>query len=143
MPIRTRRPRAARGKRPQHLHVALGVVERRGRLLICRRLDGDAFGGYWEFPGGKKEAAESWEGCLRRELREELGISISRIRPYGQLRSRYQRRPVLFRIFRCRLARGRPRPLQAEALRWVSARELAFYRFPPANDPLLKRLVSH
>ena len=56
-------------RKPPRVQVALAVIERRGRYLICRRRADDHFGGYWEFPGGKKDAEESWEACVRRELR--------------------------------------------------------------------------
>ena len=120
---------------------ALAVIERRGRVLICRRRRGGFLGGYWEFPGGKRDPGESWEACLRRELREELGVSVAGVRPLCRLRHRYPGRPVfVFQVFRCRIARGRPRPLSASALRWVAPERLARYRFPPANRGLLARL---
>ena len=128
--------------RPLSIQAALALIERRGRFLICRRKPGDFLGGYWEFPGGKRKPGESWETCLRRELREELGVSIRRIRPDGVLRYRYRDRAILFRVFRCAIAQGRPHPLAAQALRWVPASQLARYRFPPANRPLLTRLLS-
>jgi len=129
-------------RRPRRVHAALAVIERRGSYLICRRKPGGHLGGYWEFPGGKREPGESWEACLRRELREELGVGLRSIRPYGTMRYRYADRTVFFRAFRCAIASGKPRPLDAQALRWVRPNRLRRYRFPPANQPLLERLWS-
>ena len=56
------------------IEVGAGLVFRKGKLLITQRRPQDHLGGLWEFPGGKREAAESFEDCLVRELREELGI---------------------------------------------------------------------
>ena len=122
------------------IHAAIAVIERRGRYLICRRRRDDSLGGYWEFPGGKREAGETWEACLRRELREELGVAVRAIRIYGRMQYRYPDGIVSFRIFRCAIARGRPKPLDAQALRWIPLDQLRRYRFPPANRPLVKRL---
>ena len=122
------------------IHAAIAVIERRGRYLICQRRHDDSLGGYWEFPGGKREAGETWEACLRRELREELGVAIRAIRVYGRMQYRYPDGVVSFRIFRCAIARGRPKPLDAQALRWIPLNRLGRYRFPPANRPLVKRL---
>jgi mutator protein MutT len=49
---------------------------RRRRLLLSTRPEGKAYAGFWEFPGGKIEAGETVEEALRRELQEELGITI-------------------------------------------------------------------
>lgn len=57
--------------------VAVGVLVRPdGAFLLTSRPQGKAYAGYWEFPGGKLEAGESVEQALRRELQEELGITI-------------------------------------------------------------------
>ena len=127
-------------RQPRIVHVAIAVIERRGEVLICRRRARDSFGGYWEFPGGKREAGESWSDCLRRELKEELGVRVMRVSPAGRLYHRLRRREAFFRVFRCRLNGGRPRPLAAQAVRWVPLARLARYRFPPANAPLIRRL---
>ncbi len=129
-------------RQPKVVHVAIAVIERRGCYLICRRHATDSFGGYWEFPGGKREPGESWQRCLRRELREELGIRIRAIAPMGRLYHRFRGREAFFRVFRCAVNGGRPRPLAAQSFRWVPAHRLARYRFPPANKPLIHRLTA-
>lgn len=126
--------------KPQ-VHVAMAVIIRRNHYLICRRRRNDHFGGYWEFPGGKKEARESWEACLRRELREELGVAVRNLQPFGRIRHQYPDRLISFRVFRCQLARGRPKPLGTQAIRWVTAGQMSRYRFPPADRSLIARLL--
>jgi len=64
------------GARKPKLKVIAAVIERGGKVLIARRKKGDRFEGRWEFPGGKIEAGESPEECLRRELREEMGVEV-------------------------------------------------------------------
>ena len=63
----------------QHTEVAVGILIREGdgALLLSTRPQGKPYAGYWEFPGGKIEPGESVEQALRRELQEELGITIA------------------------------------------------------------------
>jgi len=128
-------------RQPKIVHVAIAVIKRDGRYLICRRRAADSFGGYWEFPGGKRKPGESWTRCLHREVREEMGIRIRVLAPFGRLYHRFRSREAFFRVFRCAMDGGRPRPLAAQVFRWVPARRLARYRFPPANKSLIQRLT--
>lgn len=63
--------------------VAVGVLlDREGRFLLTSRPQGKVYEDYWEFPGGKLEAGETVEQALRRELQEELGITIGAAVPW-------------------------------------------------------------
>jgi 8-oxo-dGTP diphosphatase len=63
--------------------VAVGVLVRPdGQFLLTSRPEGKVYAGYWEFPGGKLEAGETVEQALRRELHEELGITIGAAHPW-------------------------------------------------------------
>ena len=59
------------------IDVAVGIlIAKNGDVLLGQRPPGKPFEGYWEFPGGKVEAKETSEECLKREIIEELGIKI-------------------------------------------------------------------
>jgi 8-oxo-dGTP diphosphatase len=63
--------------------VAVGVlIAPDGRFLLTSRPEGKVYAGCWEFPGGKVEPGESVEQALRRELHEELGITIGPAQPW-------------------------------------------------------------
>jgi len=63
--------------------VAVGVlIDPQGRFLLTSRPEGKVYAGCWEFPGGKLEAGETVEQALRRELFEELGITIGPAHPW-------------------------------------------------------------
>jgi 8-oxo-dGTP diphosphatase len=57
--------------------VAVGILIRpNGDFLMTTRPAGKAYAGHWEFPGGKLEANETVVEALRRELIEEIGVTI-------------------------------------------------------------------
>ena len=69
----------------QIVEVAVGVLIRPdGAFLLTTRPPGKVYAGYWEFPGGKLEAGETVEQALRRELTEEIGITIGAVQPWRQ-----------------------------------------------------------
>ena len=122
------------------IDVSAGLVFRDGTLLITKRHDDVHLGGLWEFPGGKREPSETFEQCLLRELREELGIDVTIKELVESVTHQYPERTVHLKFFRCAWLRHEPRPLGCVDLAWVRAEELPGYEFPAADASLLEKL---
>jgi mutator protein MutT len=122
------------------IEVSAGLVFRDGKLLITQRHAGAHLGGLWEFPGGKREEDETFEECLVRELREELGIEVEVGEVIESLTHTYPEKTAVLKFFRCRWKQNEPRALDCLDLKWVSAAELRDYEFPAADARLIERL---
>jgi mutator protein MutT len=126
--------------KPKCIEVSAALIFRRGKLLITRRHSYAHLGGLWEFPGGKREPDETFEQCLVREIREELGVEISVGKLFESVTHAYPEKTVCLNFFVCRLERGEPQRLGCAAFKWISAEELDNYQFPAADTKLLKKL---
>ena len=122
------------------IQVAAALIAHEGRYLVTQRKAGVHLGNLWEFPGGKRESNESLEGCLRRELREELGIEIAQPVLFRVIRHDYPEKAVELHFFRCSISSGFPRPVGCADLRWVAPEELDQFPLPPADRPLVEVL---
>jgi len=124
---------------PDPVEVVAAVVERDGRYLITRRLEGTHLAGLWEFPGGKILPGEKPEDALRRELKEELGVEAAVGELIETVDWAYPEKNVRLRFFCCALA-GEPAPLEGQEMRWVADADLRSYNFPDADAALIARL---
>jgi mutator protein MutT len=125
---------------PIHV-VAAAVINAAGRVLIAQRPAGKHLAGGWEFPGGKLWAGEDRRGGLARELREELGITLSGpLRPLIRVRHTYDYGEVLIDMWVARQYSGEPRGLDGQALRWCTGDELQSADLLPADAPIVAAL---
>jgi 8-oxo-dGTP diphosphatase len=106
------------------IKVTAAVIERGGKVLIARRKKGDRFEGRWEFPGGKIEAGESPEECLRRELREELGVEIEAPEYLCSVPFKTSGISIELMAFRTSLLAGEVRCHDHDVVRWVEPEHL-------------------
>ena len=127
----------------QAVEVAAALIFRAGKILITQRNANAHLGGLWEFPGGKREPEETFEQCLVRELREELGVEISVSGLFEEVVHAYPGKTVHLKFFACSLPAGEPRPLDCAALKWVGKSELDNYAFPAADARLLDKLRAY
>jgi len=121
------------------LHVVAAIIERAGRILICRRRAGQAHALKWEFPGGKVEPGETPAQALSRELAEELDI----VADAGEEIARYPytypgKDPILLIFLRVREFSGEPRNLVFHEMRWTSVASLADFDFLEGDHDFIR-----
>ena len=124
------------------IEVSAALIFRGGKLLITQRHPGTHLGGLWEFPGGKREPGETFEACLLREIREELGVEIRVGALFEEIAHDYPEKSVHLKFFACELISGEPEAIDCAALKWIQPTELSQHEFPAADALLLEKLKS-
>jgi 8-oxo-dGTP diphosphatase len=125
--------------------VVAAVIERADRrFLIGQRRKNDTSPLKWEFPGGKMETGETPEAALTRELREELGVTLTKCVEIGRVRHQYANRPeeLEIRFYAVAIPEVEVAPIAFENLAWVLPKELADYDFLAANRDLIAQLAT-
>jgi 8-oxo-dGTP diphosphatase len=124
------------------VEVAAAVIQRPdGSFLLAQRPHGKVYAGYWEFPGGKVEAAEPAEHALARELHEELGIEVETAYPWITRVYAYPHATVRLNFFRVTRWRGEPHPREDQAIAWQELNRSMAAPMLPANAPVLASLA--
>ncbi|MDY6878914.1 MAG: A/G-specific adenine glycosylase [Thermodesulfobacteriota bacterium] len=123
---------------------AVGVLWDDGRVFIQKRPPKGLLASLWEFPGGKVRGKESPRECLRRELKEELGVKVGVFEKLAEIRHAYTKYRVHLHAYACKMIP----PGQGIMLRaavegqWVSVGDLNNFAFPSANRRLIEILIK-
>jgi len=113
------------------IRVVAAVVADQGRLLVCQRPAHKRHGGLWEFPGGKCEPGESDSEAIRRELSEELGVSVLRVEP--ALLEVADPESAFVIAFVPTVIAGDPQCLEHSAISWGTVDELHGWSLAPSD----------
>ena len=123
--------------------VVAGLIVQKGLLLVCQRHENAAFPLKWEFPGGKVEKEETHEDALRRELKEELGVTADKLSEIFRHRHNYSDElTVHLRFYRVHSFNGVLTNLAFHHLAWVAIDELSAIDFLDGDLPLVNLLLS-
>ena len=125
------------------IQVTCAIVERSGKVLITRRSARMSQPLLWEFPGGKIEAGESEEGCLIREIKEELNLDIICRERLTSCTYSYPDKTIELIPFVCSLAGGAIRLLEHDSFKWVVPDELISYNWCPADIPVVEEYLNY
>ena len=124
--------------------VSAGIVCRNGKILICQRPKGKSLAGFWEFPGGKLEEGESLQGCLKRELKEELDIEVAVGDFFMESVYQYEFGEISLNAYFATLSADQEPVLKEHPqLAWINPKDLGAYAFAPADLPIVDALKKY
>ncbi len=124
------------------VNVAVGVIKKNNAIFICKRADEQHQGGLWEFPGGKVEADESVFAALKRELSEEVGITIHSSSQLMVIEHDYGDKCVKLDIHVVSNFSGEAHGAEGQPSEWVAINELSNYEFPAANAEIIEKIQA-
>ncbi len=124
------------------VNVAVGVIKKNNAIFICKRADEQHQGGLWEFPGGKVEAGESVFAALKRELSEEVGITIHNSSQLMVIEHDYGDKCVKLDIHVVSNFSGEAHGAEGQPSEWVAINELSNYEFPAANAEIIEKIQA-
>lgn len=120
------------------VHVAVGVVVNRDKqILVARRHDDQHQGGLWEFPGGKVQSDETVQQALKRELLEEVNITVRECASLLKISHDYGDKHVLLDVWYVHMFSGEARGCEGQPVRWVSVADMCALEFPAANQEIV------
>ena len=127
---------------PDFFPVTAAVIEKDGKVLIARRKR-PFMGHHWEFPGGKLEDNETLEECLRREIREELGIDIA----VGKLISSRKhvincQSAIILYAYHADHLSGEITLNDHDEIAWVKPEDLIKYNYPDPDWQIVKDILK-
>ena len=121
----------------KQIKVSCAIIRRKGFTLAVQRNVGMSLPLKWEFPGGKIEKGETPEACLRRELKEELELSVQVVTALEPMAHAYQTLTVILYPFICRMKSKEIVLHEHAALAWLMPSQLPALEWADADRPVL------
>lgn len=126
----------------KHIHVACAIIEENGKVLATQRSAAMSMPLKWEFPGGKIEPGESPEGCLLRELMEEIGIAVQVGHALPPHTHKYSSFTVTLYPFACKISAGEIVLHEHAASTWLPPEELSTLDWAEADLPVIDSYLT-
>jgi 8-oxo-dGTP diphosphatase len=124
------------------VQVTAAILVKDDRILIARRGPDDQPADKWEFPGGKVEAHETPEQCLKREMKEEFEIDVSVGNYLGSSVYHYDHISIELLAYRTYWEGGIIHLNAHDDFKWASMEQLAGFDFAPADRVFIQKLQN-
>lgn len=121
--------------------VVVGLIKKKNKFLISKRLKNKFLGGLWELPGGKIKKGESPRQCLEREIKEELNIAVKNYNRIGVVNHQYSHFKVSIRLYECEHESGVAKALVSDEIRWITNNQKNQFAFPSATHKLFQLIT--
>lgn len=120
--------------------VTAALLKKGDKILIAKRKSSDRLANKWEFPGGKVEKGETYEACLKREMKEEFAVDIEIKGFFDRTIHTYETGTIELIAYWTETQNFDLVPAAHDEYQWVSIAELDQYDFAPADIPFVERL---
>ncbi|HDG1672214.1 TPA: 8-oxo-dGTP diphosphatase MutT [Kluyvera cryocrescens] len=125
------------------LQISVGIIRNaEGEIYITQRAADAHMANKWEFPGGKIEEGETAEQAVIRELQEEVGITVTTLQQFDKLEYQFPDRHITLWFWLVNGWDGEPWGKEGQPGRWIAQQDLAVDEFPPANAPIIEKLIA-
>lgn len=138
-PVSTSKSDSNESKR---IEVVAAIIEKDGKILICRRAENKTRALKWEFPGGKIEPGETPEQAVLRECREELDVDLCVKGEFMRVLHSYPDIEIQLTVFRTAIIGSDPRCIEHKEIRFVYPSELADFELCPADITVAEKIIS-
>jgi 8-oxo-dGTP diphosphatase len=125
------------------LQVTCALILHQNKILAAQRSSQMSHPGKWEFPGGKCEQDETLEACIKREIREELGIEIQIMHALSAHSHQYADKKIQLWPFLCSWSGGQLQASEHAQLLWCEISQLLELDWLAADLPILKQALAH
>lgn len=122
--------------------VTAAVILNNEKILIAQRAEGQSLAGKWEFPGGKIEEGETLEECLKREIKEELDVTIEVGKFIGESVYKYDFGEIKLLAYSSKWISGEFKLTVHTKIHWISIEEIDDYDFAPADLMIVEKLKN-
>lgn len=126
----------------KQIEVVAAIIEKDGKILICRRAENKTRALKWEFPGGKIEPGETPEQAVLRECREELDVGLCVKGEFMRVLHSYPDIEIQLTVFRTAIIGSDPRCIEHKEIRFVYPSELADFELCPADITVAEKIIS-
>lgn len=124
------------------LSVVLGILCRQQQILVALRPAHVSLAGFWEFPGGKIENAESAFDALKREMDEEIGIQVKEAKLLFDLEHSYHNKHFLFSTWQIMAYDGEIHGREGQRVKWVDMECVPTLKMPPSNQEMWPKIKT-
>lgn len=94
------------------------------KVVVIKYKKGNKEVGYYDIPGGKIEKEELPEQTAIREMKEETGLDVTKLKYKGNMIIEYPDRIFNFGVFVATEAEGKPQEYEENSSEWIEIQEL-------------------
>ncbi|MCP4482908.1 MAG: A/G-specific adenine glycosylase [bacterium] len=119
------------------INAAIALIQKERKFFIQKRPEKGLLAGLWEFPGGKQEKEKKIEETLKREIKEELKVSVTKSDFLMKVKHYYTQFAVTLHVFTCDVV---PFPLEDDTHKWVILKNLKNFPMPSGSAKIVSKL---